>query len=173
MTTTPRPWPRRAAPPSTPASTLTRVPGIPKLDFRVEAPSTTPLGLDQGGIFIYINSQYLSGNTNYGNLLGNSVGRDARAIEAWSTYWFSPRNEDRAGLPPLERQREIPPRRLHAVRCLASEFVRRGPRLVRQSLRAVREVLRSAPRPSPQQSERLGAIDLGTEPPDFRKKELK
>ncbi len=69
------------------------MPGVPKLDFRVEAPSTTPLSQDQGGFFIYINNQYRSGNTNYGNLLGSWVGRDARALEAWSTYWFSPRNK--------------------------------------------------------------------------------
>jgi hypothetical protein len=87
--------PRRAA--INPGIHLTRVPGIPRLDFRVEAPSTTPLGLDQGGSFIYINGQYLSGNTNYGNLVGSWVGRDGRAIEAWSTYWFSPRNKVELG----------------------------------------------------------------------------
>jgi hypothetical protein len=87
--------PRRAA--INPGIYLTRVPGVPKLDFRVEAPSTTPLGLDQGGFFIYINNQYRSGNTNYGKLVGSSVGRDGRAIEAWSTYWFSPRNKLEVG----------------------------------------------------------------------------
>jgi hypothetical protein len=87
--------PRRAA--INPGIYLTRVPGIPKLDFRIEAPSTTPMGLDQGGNFIYINSQYLSGNTNYGNLVGNSVGRDARAIQGWSTYWLSPRTKIELG----------------------------------------------------------------------------
>ncbi len=87
--------PRRAA--INPGIYLTRVPGIPKLDFRVEAPSTTPMGLDQGGGFIYINNQYLSGNTNYGYLVGNSVGRDARAIQAWSTYWLSPRTKVELG----------------------------------------------------------------------------
>jgi len=82
--------PRRAA--INPGIYLTRVPGIPHLDFRLEAPSTTPLGLDQGGDFIYINGQYHSGNTNYGDLLGSWVGRDARALEAWTGYSFSPRN---------------------------------------------------------------------------------
>jgi hypothetical protein len=87
--------PRRAA--INPGILLARVPGIPRLDFRVEAPSTTPLQGDQGGTFIYYNGQYRSGNTNYGYLLGNSVGRDARAIQAWSTYWFSPRNKVELG----------------------------------------------------------------------------
>ncbi len=76
---------------------LARVPRIPRLDFRVEAPSTQPLGHDQGGSFIYFNNQYRSGNTNYGNLLGSWAGRDGRAIEGWSTYWFSPRNKLEAG----------------------------------------------------------------------------
>ena len=87
--------PHRAA--INPGIYLARVPGIPKLDFRVEAPSTKVMEDDQGGSFIYINGQYLSGNTNYGNLVGSWVGRDARALEAWSTYWFSPRNKVELG----------------------------------------------------------------------------
>jgi hypothetical protein len=71
------------------------IPGIPKLDFRAEVSSTKPFigHEDHGGNFMYYNDQYRSGNTNYGNLLGSWVGRDGRAIEAWSTYWFSPRNK--------------------------------------------------------------------------------
>jgi hypothetical protein len=87
--------PRSAA--INPGIYLTRVPGVPKLDFRVEAPSTTPMAADFGGNFIYINNQYRSGNTNYGYLLGNPVGRDGRAIQAWSTYWLSPRNKIELG----------------------------------------------------------------------------
>ena len=83
--------PRRAA--INPGILFTRIPAIPKLDLRIEAPSTTPMGGDRGGYFIYYNSQYKSGNTNYGYLLGNSVGRDARAIQAWSRYWLSPRSK--------------------------------------------------------------------------------
>jgi hypothetical protein len=83
--------PRRAA--INPGIHLTHVPGIPRLDFRVEAPSTTPMAVDLGGNFNYINNQYLSGNTNYGNLLGSWVGRDARAMDGWLTYWFSARNK--------------------------------------------------------------------------------
>jgi len=82
--------PRRAA--ISPGIYLTHVPGIPRLDLRAEAASTTPMGTDHGGGFIYINSQYHSGNTNYGNLLGNPVGRDGRAVQAWSTYWFTPQS---------------------------------------------------------------------------------
>lgn len=92
--------PRRAA--INPGIYLARVPGIPRLDFRLEAPSTTPLGMDKGGYFIYINYEYLSGNTNYGNLLGSWVGRDGRAVEAWSTYRFSPRNKIQLGFRQLK-----------------------------------------------------------------------
>jgi hypothetical protein len=87
--------PRRAA--INPGLYLTHVPGIPRLDFRIEAPSTMPMEGDMGGTFVYYNSQYKSGNTNYGNLIGNPVGRDARAIEARSRYWFSARARIEAG----------------------------------------------------------------------------
>lgn len=83
--------PRRAA--INPGILFTRIPGIPKMDLRVEAPSTMPMSGDHGGNFVYYNSQYKSGNTNYGYLLGNSVGRDARSIQAWSRYWLSPRGK--------------------------------------------------------------------------------
>jgi hypothetical protein len=71
--------PRRAA--INPGLYLARVPGLPRLDLRVEAPSTQPMGSDRGGQFIYFNNQYRSGNTNYGELLGNPVGRDGRALQ--------------------------------------------------------------------------------------------
>src|SRR6185369_7357186 len=83
--------PRRAA--INPGLFLTRVPGVSRLDLRVEAPSTTPLGWDQGGQFIYFNNQYHSSNTNYGKLLGNSVGRDGRAVQGWATYHLSARDK--------------------------------------------------------------------------------
>lgn len=87
--------PRRAA--INPGILFTRIPGIPKMDLRVEAPSTTPMGGDRGGNFIYYNNQYRSGNTNYGYLLGNSVGRDGRAIQVWTRNWFSPRSKIELG----------------------------------------------------------------------------
>lgn len=87
--------PRRAA--INPGLYLTRVPGIPKLDLRVEAPATTPMGWNQGGQFIYYNNQYHSGNTNYGNLLGNPVGRDGRVLQGWSAYHLSARDKIELG----------------------------------------------------------------------------
>ncbi len=89
--------PRRAA--INPGIYLSHFPGVPRLDLRIEAPSTTPLdgGWDRGGQFLYYNSEYHSGNTNYGVLLGNPVGRDGRAQEGWLTYHFAPRAEVRLG----------------------------------------------------------------------------
>jgi hypothetical protein len=75
---------------------ITRIPGIPKLDFHIPGLSTEQAGLFNNGgnrgIFNYWNTVYRDGNMNGGNLIGNTVGRDGRAIQAWLTYWFSPRN---------------------------------------------------------------------------------
>jgi hypothetical protein len=87
--------PRRAA--ISPGIYLTHFPGFSKLDLRVEAPTTLLMRGDYGGQFDYYNVVYHSSNTNYGDLIGNSVGRDGRAIEGWSTYHFSPRTTVQAG----------------------------------------------------------------------------
>jgi hypothetical protein len=87
--------PRRAA--INPGIYLVRIPWIWKLDLRVEAPSTMLMRGDDNGFFVYWNNQYHDSNTNYGYLLGNSVGRDGRAIEGWSTYRISPRTSVQAG----------------------------------------------------------------------------
>jgi membrane-associated phospholipid phosphatase len=81
---------------------ITRFPGIPKLDLHVEGVSTEQQGLaglvgfsgtnGNRGEFNYWNNNYPDGYTNGGNLIGNSVGRDGRAIQGWLTYWISPRN---------------------------------------------------------------------------------
>jgi hypothetical protein len=97
--------PRRSA--INPGIYLARVPGVPRLDFRVEAPATTLLGLDN--VINYVNDQYLSGNTNYGRLVGSWVGRDGRAIEGWSTYSFSPRANVQAGFRRLKGSAKLLP----------------------------------------------------------------
>lgn len=81
--------PRRAA--MSPGIWLTKLPGVPRMDLRVDVASTMPLGVDLGAPFNYFNGQYRSGNTNYGFLLGNPVGRDGRAVTARSSYWLTPR----------------------------------------------------------------------------------
>ena len=57
-----------------------RLPGLPRWDLRVEAPSTRVGKDDQGGHFFYWNSVYHDANTNQGNVLGSWVGRDGRGL---------------------------------------------------------------------------------------------
>jgi hypothetical protein len=74
---------------------ITRIPGIPKLDLHIEGVSTEAPGAIGGtnlGKYIYWNFQNQDGNTNYGNLIGNTVGRDGRTIQSWLRYWISPQN---------------------------------------------------------------------------------
>jgi membrane-associated phospholipid phosphatase len=87
--------PRRAV--WSPGVYFARLPLLPHMDLRVEAVSSEGLASDFGGLHFFINNQYLDGNTNKGFLLGNAVGRDGRAIEARSGYWFSARTRVEAG----------------------------------------------------------------------------
>jgi hypothetical protein len=80
--------------PFRPGIFITRFPGVSKLDLHVEAASTESPGfkfVNQGDLN-YWNFTYRDGYTNNGNLIGNTVGRNGRTIQAWFTYWFSPRN---------------------------------------------------------------------------------
>jgi hypothetical protein len=87
--------PRRAI--WNPGIYFARLPFLSHMDLRVEAVSSHGLFTDFGPYHYFTNSQYLDGNTNKGFLLGNAVGRDARAIEARSGYWFSARTRVEAG----------------------------------------------------------------------------
>jgi membrane-associated phospholipid phosphatase len=81
---------------------ITRIPGIPKLDFHVEGVSTeSPCALigagghgcgGNRGLYSYYNVKYRDGYTNDGQLIGNTVGRDGRTVQSWFTYWLSPQN---------------------------------------------------------------------------------
>jgi len=70
-----------------------RFPKVSKLDFRAEGGYTDS---PQGGMysrgFFYGANRYLNGDTNNGNVLGSWVGRAGQGEQAWTTYWFSPRN---------------------------------------------------------------------------------
>jgi membrane-associated phospholipid phosphatase len=86
---------RPARNPWHPGLYVTRIPGIPELDFHIEGVSTEQNGAAGGGnqgVFNYFNADYHDGNTNNGNLIGNTVGREGRAIRSWFTYWISPRD---------------------------------------------------------------------------------
>src|SRR5436853_5988683 len=72
---------------------MPRLPFLPKMDFRAEAAYTDLPGFrDIAFGFFYFNVRYLNGYTNNGNILGNWVGREGRALWFTSTYWFTPRN---------------------------------------------------------------------------------
>jgi Capsule assembly protein Wzi/PAP2 superfamily len=91
-------YPRRAA--HNPGIYLSRVPGLPRLDFRAEAAYTNLPGLIQppAGGFFYWNTRYLDGYTNAGNIIGNgTVGRQGISLRAESTYWFAADKTIQAG----------------------------------------------------------------------------
>jgi membrane-associated phospholipid phosphatase len=87
--------PRRAV--WNPGIYFARLPFLPHMDLRVEAVSSHGLATDFGPYHFFTNSQYLDGNTNKGFLIGNAIGRDSRAIEGRSGYWFSARTRVEAG----------------------------------------------------------------------------
>lgn len=87
--------PRRAV--WNPGVYFARLPFLPHMDLRVESVSSTGLASDFGGGHFFINGEYLDGNTNKGFLLGNAIGRDARAIEGRTGYWVSARTRVEGG----------------------------------------------------------------------------
>lgn len=87
--------PRRVA--WAPGIYVSRLPSLPHADLRLEVSSSEEMSKDEGGTRFFINNQYRDSNTNKGFLLGNAVGRDARAIEGRAGWWFSGRTRVEAG----------------------------------------------------------------------------
>jgi len=87
--------PRRAI--WNPGIYFARLPWMSHMDLRIEAVSSTGLFTDFGGQHFFMNNQYLDSNTNKGFMLGNAIGRDSRAIEGRTGYWFSARTRVEAG----------------------------------------------------------------------------
>ena len=88
--------PRRAA--LRPGLYLSHVPGLPKLDIRGEAATTSPrisLGhypgpsSPQSGKFMYYEGIQRQGYTNNGQLFGDWIGREAKGGQGWITYHLS------------------------------------------------------------------------------------
>jgi hypothetical protein len=71
---------------------MPQIPGIRKLDFRVEGVDTNLPGLKDQAYF-YSNSHYPQGYTNYGQIFGSWIGRQGSGGQASSTYWFTARNK--------------------------------------------------------------------------------
>lgn len=84
--------PRRAC--FRPGIFLSHVPGIPKLDVRLEAASTDPTSSRSfvgqlGGQFEYWEQIQRQGYTNNGQLFGDWIGRQDKGGQAWITYNLS------------------------------------------------------------------------------------
>jgi membrane-associated phospholipid phosphatase len=76
---------------------LPRLPKLPKIDLRAEGIYTDIPNLGNGdpefGLGIaYFNAHYLSGYTNYGQIIGNAIGREGRGVNIWTTYHFTAEN---------------------------------------------------------------------------------
>jgi hypothetical protein len=80
--------PRRAS--IRPGLYLSHVPGLPKLDLRVEAISTDPpTSRSNGGLFMYNEIIQKQGYTNQGQLFGDWIGREDKGGQGWITYHLS------------------------------------------------------------------------------------
>jgi hypothetical protein len=80
--------PRRAS--WRPGLYLSHVPGIPRMDVRVEAASTDPpITNSNGGHFMYYEYIQQQGYTNQGQLFGDWIGREDKGGQAWITYHLS------------------------------------------------------------------------------------
>jgi Capsule assembly protein Wzi/PAP2 superfamily len=75
-----------------------RVPGIPKMDFRVEGVYTDAPGggktVEHG--FFYENDRFVSGYTNNGDLIGSWIGREGQGADIWTSYWLNPKSKIQA-----------------------------------------------------------------------------
>jgi hypothetical protein len=80
--------PRRAS--WRPGIYLSHVPGVPKLDVRVEGASTDPpVSRSFKGQFMYFEAVQRQGYTNKGQLFGDWIGRQDKGGQAWLTYHLS------------------------------------------------------------------------------------
>jgi hypothetical protein len=80
--------PRRAS--WRPGIYLSHVPGIPRLDLRLEAASTDPpITNSNGGHFMYYEYVQQQGYTNQGQLFGDWIGREDKGGQGWITYHLS------------------------------------------------------------------------------------
>ena len=80
--------PRRAS--WRPGLYLSHVPGVPRLDMRVETAWTDPpVSTSNGGRFMYWETIQKQGYTNNGQMFGDWMGREAKGGQAWITYHLS------------------------------------------------------------------------------------
>jgi hypothetical protein len=69
---------------------LSHVPGLPRLDVRVEGVTTDPpTSRSRGGQYMYWEGIEKQGYTNQGQLFGDWIGREDKGGQAWVTYHLS------------------------------------------------------------------------------------
>jgi hypothetical protein len=79
--------PRRAS--WRPGLYLSHLPGVPKLDIRVEGVSTDPpVASSNSGRFMYYEGIQKQGYTNQGQMFGDWIGREDKGGQGWITYHF-------------------------------------------------------------------------------------
>jgi hypothetical protein len=83
-------YPRRSA--MNPGVYLAKLPGMRKLDLRLEGVYSNPPGFRPPAAY-YFNQHYADGYRNYGQIIGSWVGRQGSGGQASSTYWFTARNK--------------------------------------------------------------------------------
>jgi hypothetical protein len=89
---------------------LPRLPKLAKMDFRAEGVYTDPpIGGNVGSGFFYYNPTWISGFTNAGNLMGHWVGREGQGVQAWTSYWLTPRSKLQFGFRHLKVSHEFIP----------------------------------------------------------------
>jgi membrane-associated phospholipid phosphatase len=75
-----------------------RIPGVPKLELRVEAIYTdAPTSISHRGQYIYFDTFYHDLYTNKKNIIGSWIGREGQGFQAWSKYSFNARNSFQFG----------------------------------------------------------------------------
>ena len=90
---------------------IPKLPKIPKLDFRVEAGYTDPpsSGGDIAYGAFYYDATWITGFQNDHHLMGSWIGRQGQGTQAWTTYWFGPRNKLQLGYRHQKVSREFLP----------------------------------------------------------------
>jgi membrane-associated phospholipid phosphatase len=88
--------PRRAA--FNPGVYFARLPGLPKLDLRLEGVTTNRFTSPaSGAYFFYYEAVYRNVYLNNGNLFGSWIGRQANGYQVWSTYHLGPKTSLQVG----------------------------------------------------------------------------
>lgn len=71
---------------------FSHLPGLQKVDLRLEAPSSNLPSSDASGL-TYANHGYRDGFTNKGFVMGNWIGRESSGFQGWLTYWITPKED--------------------------------------------------------------------------------